>query len=190
MYQAYATKKGWSVSFLDENQSTGGFRNVTFEIAGKNAYGRLKHEAGVHRLVRCRPSMRIQNARRRLHWLKFCPRSRDDEIVLKPEDLEIQFAKSGRAGGQNVNKRETAVRIVHTPTGLSVHVSNERSQQANREKALALIKSKVFAHEEEKRAAEQKGMTLALHDLHRMGQSDTLVRPASVQDGQGSSHRA
>lgn len=161
MYQGYATKKGWGVTFLDENQSTGGFRNVTFEVSGKGAYGRLKHEAGVHRLVRLSPFN--ANAKRQTSFalVEVLPEVADDEIVLKPEDLEIQFAKSGGAGGQNVNKRETAVRILHKPTNLSVHVSNERSQQANREKALALIKSKVFAREEERREAEAKGRSLA-----------------------------
>lgn len=162
MYQGYAGKKRWSVKFLDENQNDhGGFRNVTFEISGKNAYGRLKHEAGVHRLVRQSPFNASQKRQTSFVLVEVLPVIEEDEVSVRPEDLEIQFAKSGGAGGQNVNKRETAVRIVHAPTGLSVHVSSERSQQANREKALALIKSKVFAREEERRAAEQKGMTLA-----------------------------
>ncbi|MEK9176681.1 MAG: peptide chain release factor-like protein, partial [Patescibacteria group bacterium] len=85
----------------------------------------------------------------------------DAEVVLRPDALDIQFAKSGGAGGQNVNKRETAVRIVHVPSGLSVHISSERSQQANRERALRLLKAKFFQHEEERKRATERGLSLA-----------------------------
>lgn len=162
MYQSYASKKGWGVKFLDENQNDhNGFRNVTFEVSGKNVYGRLKHEAGVHRLVRQSPFN--ANAKRQTSFalVEVLPEVGDDKVDIKSDDLDIQFAKSGGAGGQNVNKRETAVRIVHRPTGLSVHVSNERSQQANREKALALIKAKVVKRQEDEEAAKVKGMSLA-----------------------------
>ncbi|MBV9349132.1 MAG: PCRF domain-containing protein [Patescibacteria group bacterium] len=163
MYQSYAAKKGWRLSLLDENENdNGGYRSVTFEVAGKGAYGRLKHEAGVHRLVRISPFN--ANAKRQTSFalVEVLPKIPEGEgATLKEEDLEVQFARSGGAGGQNVNKRETAVRIVHRPTNLSVHVSTERSQQANRERGLALLRAKLFKKEEEARERELKGLSIA-----------------------------
>lgn len=163
MYQGYAAKKGWSMSFLDENENDhGGYRSLTFEISGKGAYGRLKHEAGVHRLVRISPFN--ANAKRQTSFalVEVLPKlSPGEGVELKDDELDVQFARSGGAGGQNVNKRETAVRIVHKPTNLSVHVSTERSQQANRERALALLRSKLFKLQEESRERELKGLSIA-----------------------------
>lgn len=163
MYEGYAAKKNWDVSVLHENENDhGGYRNITFEVSGKQAYGRLKHEAGVHRLVRISPFN--ANAKRQTSFalVEVLPRIENDEAVpLNEDDLDIQFAKSGGAGGQNVNKRETAVRIVHRPTNLSVHVSAERSQQANRERAMALLKAKLYTLEEERKEKEMRGMSIA-----------------------------
>lgn len=171
MYQGYAGKKGWGSSLLDENENdNGGYRSVTFEISGRGAYGRLKHEAGVHRLVRISPFN--ANAKRQTSFalVEVLPKIAEGEgVELKPDDLDIQFARSGGAGGQNVNKRETAVRIVHRPTNLSVHVSTERSQQANRERGLALLRAKLFKLEEERRDAELKGLSIAKTTANEWG---------------------
>lgn len=162
MYQKFAAQRNWSVVVLDSNPNDlNGYRNITFEIQGKGAYGLLQHEAGVHRLVRISPFN--SNGKRQTSFVlvEVSPRIDDLGVVELPEDeLEISFAKSGGAGGQNVNKRETAVRIVHTPTNLSVNVSSERSQQQNREKALTLLAGKVLAFREAQRERELQGLSV------------------------------
>lgn len=160
MYRKYFEKKGLNAKILHENQNDhGGFRNITLEINGKNAYGILKNESGVHRLVRISPFNASQKRHTSFSMVEVIPKfEKTAEMDIPEEELEVGFARSSGPGGQNVNKRETAVRIVHKPTKLSVHVESERSQAQNREKAIAILKGKLYKMREDERMAREKGM--------------------------------
>lgn len=163
MYRKYIEDKGWEIYILHENRNNhDGYRNITFEVAGKNSYGILKNESGVHRLVRISPF----NAKKLRHtsfsMVEVVPKlEKLADFEMPEEDMEVSFAKSSGPGGQNVNKRETAVRITHKNTGLSVHVDGERSQLQNKEKALELLKGKIFKKREDDRKREEKGLSVS-----------------------------
>lgn len=165
MYFKYFDSKNWGYSIVHENQNDhGGFRNVTVEISGKSVYGTLKHESGVHRLVRVSPFNANAKRHTSFSMVEIIPKfetANESEIELRDDDLKIEFSRSSGPGGQNVNKRETAVRIVHLPTNLSASADGERSQAQNKEKALAILKGKIFKALEEKRVSQEKGMYIS-----------------------------
>ncbi len=162
MYRKYAENKGWGMTVLNAHENDhGGYRNIMIEISGKNVYGTLKNESGVHRLVRISPFNAKGQRHTSFSLVEVVPKFdkvHADDIAIPEKDLEISIAKSGGPGGQNVNKRETAVRIVHIPTKLSVHVTSERSQAQNKEKALEILKAKIYRVQEEERKKREQGL--------------------------------
>lgn len=163
MYAKYVASKGWSLQMLSENKnSMGGYRSISFEVNGQGAYGTLKGEAGVHRLVRMSPFNAAGKRQTSFSLVEVLPKLPEQGDITIPEnELDVSVARSGGPGGQNVNKRDTAVRMTHIPTGLSVHVTSERSQAQNREKALTLLRGKLFKMREEAALAESRGLSVA-----------------------------
>ena len=166
MYRKYIEGKGWHWSLIHENKNDhGGFRNITVEIDSSarlgqvGVYGTLKNESGVHRLVRISPFNAKQLRHTSFSMVEIIPKfDKTGDIDLKPDEIRVELSRAGGPGGQNVNKRETAVRVVHIPTNISVHVTSERSQAQNKEKALQMLKGKLYKRAEDERMAKEKGM--------------------------------
>ena len=152
MYEKYAEAQGWRVRPIDD---------LTMEIGGEAAYDALRYETGVHRVQRVPLTEKSGRIHTSTASVAALPIRTKPKFELNPADLEMEFSRSGGAGGQNVNKVETAVRLIHTPTGIDVRSSSERSQKANREKAMEILSAKLESlHEEEearRHAAERKG---------------------------------
>ena len=163
MYMRWAENKGWKVDLLDKlDGDEAGIKSATIKISGKYAFGYAKAEKGVHRLVRISPFNANGKRQTSFASLEVSPIIEDFEktITIPPEELEIDTMRSGGAGGQNVNKVETAVRILHKPTGIVVKCQQERSQLQNKENAMQILASKLLAirqAEHEKKLADLKG---------------------------------
>ena len=164
MYVAYVRKQGWQVSEINK---------LTYEIRGKDAYQKLRFETGVHRVQRVPKTEKMGRVHTSTASIAILPIRKKSTIEIKPSDLEIETSRSGGAGGQNVNKVETAVRIIHKPTGIDVRSTAERSQLKNREKAMSILSAKLEAMKDEEEAAK--------HSLNRKTQIGTADRSEKIR---------
>lgn len=150
MYERYAENVGWSWRPLDESSNdVGGYKEATFEIKGLNAYKTLRFETGVHRVQRVPATEKNGRIHTSTASIAILPIRKRTTIVINPADIEIEYSRSGGAGGQNVNKVETAVRLIHKPTGVDVRCTTERKQLDNREKAMEILISKLQMSKDE-----------------------------------------
>ena len=187
MYVKYAESRRWKTEMLSLNENgIGGFKEVTFMIKGEGAYSRLKYESGVHRVQRV-PETESQG---RVHTstttVAVLPEAEDVELEIDPNDLKIDTYRSSGAGGQHINKTESAIRIIHHPTGVVVECQEERSQYKNKDKALKVLKSRLLKEKQDKQASE-----IAENRKMQVGTGDRSerIRTYNYPQGRVTDHR-
>lgn len=145
MYKRYGVTQNWKFDVLDYSQTTlGGYKHMTFEVSGKDVLNKMMYETGVHRVQRVPETEKSGRVHTSTATVAVLPKAKETDIEIRPDELEFTFSRAGGPGGQNVNKVETAVRVLHKPTGIVVSAREERSQAANRERAMDVLRSKLL----------------------------------------------
>jgi len=187
MYKRYSEVKGWSTKIIEESKNDlGGYKSASIEIKGTGVYDDLKYETGVHRVQRVPETEKMGRIHTSTASVAILPIRTKTKYVINPADLDVEFSRSGGKGGQNVNKVETAVRLIHRPTGLDVRSTVERSQSANKERALQILTAKLEALEEEK---EMKKFTELRKDQIGTGDRSEKIRTYNFPQDRVTDHR-
>ena len=174
MYTLYAASVNWKVAELYTSQTPlGGYKEAAFEVRGQDVYKKLRYETGVHRIQRVPETEKMGRVHTSTASVAIMPIRKKTSIDIKPSDLEIETSRSGGAGGQNVNKVETAVRIIHLPTGIDVRSTSQRNQLKNKEMAMSILIAKLEAKKEEEEAAK--------HSANRKAQIGTADRSEKIR---------